>query len=291
LTSLPSAFCEVELEATGHHPFPAYVIQLSSFVIFVEQRSWQNFLGDAASSEADGIDQSHYPDCWMESSIGAASRTPRGQETIAKMIVRSGPGSFTVTFPDLPNRSFTVTTSDIRNLGLQDSALWAGVLEAAALQRFPQTKVENGIKSVVQREGFTADIQVGLKSMTGFSQPSIIDVGSTSNSGIASTLSENQRLQLPTVIGSKPQKEMPDPRHPILVPTHAYAVLGFDKAKENVMIRNPWGRNTSPKFPDLPQPGQTKNGIHDVGGGVLLIPLRELKSYFRYLSWAPFQRT
>lgn len=288
LVCIACAGAQANTNDCGNHPFPPFLIKLTELMVAFEASSQSSEIGDFMSGAADAIDQGHYPDCWFESSVGAVAQTQRGQELISKMITGSpSNNTFTVAFPDDTSAPVAITTQECAGLKLKDSGEWAKILEGAAIKRFPELKQgKAGLRRLMQKEQVSSSSQIGLKAMTG-RQPMTIQTASTSEEGLARLLSENMRLQLPTVAGSYEPNQMPDPNHIVLVPNHCYAVLAFDASRHLVTLRNPWGKNSSPNFPFLPLPGQTAAGISDIGGGIIRMNLSQFKKYIRGICWSP----
>ncbi|HEY9719129.1 MAG TPA: hypothetical protein V6C69_16765, partial [Trichormus sp.] len=279
-TSLPPAAAGIA------HPFPPYVIFNTAWQIVINSNNQGNQIGNLIASNADGLDQAGYEDCWFESAVGAVATTYRGQNIISRMITSAGADAYEVKFRDMPDQPIMVSGTEIANDKLKDKAYWAQVLEAAVLKRFPALR--NGLSgnaAVTQQFGLQADLQVGLKLLTR-KDPTIMRTSEMREQDLSRLLVENQRLQLATVAGTYSQAQMPDPKRILMVPQHAFAVLYFNRRTAEVVVRNPWGHNNAPKFPDLVKEGQTVDGIHDIGGGVIRMPLKTFKKYFRRIAWS-----
>lgn len=296
LLSDSSAIASVDLQARGAHPFPPAIIGMTSMVIALDAANQDTERGDFISGAADGVDQAKYLDCWFESAVGAIARTPRGQSSIARMITRVAPSTYRVRFPDDPQQPVEVTQAKINRLGLKDQALWSDVLEAAMMKRYPGATL--GLNQPGQRRFYTdlrakygvqTNAEVGLKIMTG-NPTSSVRVGEISDAALDRIIRENLRLQLPMEVCSKQVQAMPNPRRVVVVPNHCFAVLRYNAWTQTVTVRNPWGQNKAPKYPFLPLAGETVENIHDIGGGVLTMPLHQLKRQYAVLAWGQVTR-
>lgn len=268
------------------HPFPPFVILMTALQVIFNSNNQGNMLGNAIAWNADGIDQSGYEDCWFESGVGAVASTYRGQRIISRMITNAGANMFEVRFRDMPDQPIIVSSAEIAGDKLKDKAYWAQVLEAAVLKRFPALRNGSvGNVAVTQQLGLQADLQAGLKLMTR-NTPGFMNLSDINEQALSKLLVENQRLQLATVAGTYPQAQMPDPKRLLMVPQHCFAVLFFNPRTAEVVVRNPWGHNNAAKLPDLVREGQTIDGIQDIGGGVLRMPLKTFKKYFRRIAWS-----
>jgi hypothetical protein len=268
------------------HPFPPYVIFNTAWQIVVNSNNQGNEIGNFVAGSADGVDQAGYEDCWFESAVGAVATTYRGQNIISCMITQAGADAYEVKFRDMPDQPIMVTSGEIQHDKLNDKAYWAQVIEAALFKRFPVLRQGHaGNVAVTQQFGVQADLQVGLKLLTR-ANPTMMETSQISEQDLSRLLVENMRMQLATVAGTYPEPQMPDPKHLLMVPQHAFAVLYFNQRKSEVIVRNPWGHNKSPKLPDLVKEGQTVDGIHDIGGGVISMPLKTFKKYFRRIAWS-----
>src|SRR6202044_3916264 len=87
---------------------------------------------------AQGIDQGQHDDCWFEAAVASLARSENGCRLLSDMIDRSPSGGYTVTFLDEPNNHYPVTRAEMNKYHVKDNALWADVLEAGVMTRFPQ---------------------------------------------------------------------------------------------------------------------------------------------------------
>jgi hypothetical protein len=69
------------------------------------------------------------------------------------------------------------------------------------------------------------------------------------------------------------------PREPKgrIPPNHAFAIFGFDAARDTVLLWNPWGNNFTPKGPDGREHGYTHKA------GISEMPLADFTELFRGL--------
>ncbi len=275
---------------SSDHPFPPFLIKISSRVVTANASTGAEALGDMMSLAADGVDQGHHLDCWFESAVGAVSRSPRGQILIARMIVRTGENTYTVCFPDDPSVAWPISLRRMKQLKLKDRALWADVLEGALMNRYPAVGRNQDLNYLHAKYGYSNNAPMGLRIMTG-SQPSYLKPSDSSDGSLSNILTENVRLQIPTTVCSLGQKQMPgqSPDQIVVVPDHIFAILAYDPRRRLVTLRNPWGHNRDAKFPNIPKAGEERDSVRDIGGGVIRMPLIQLKKYFSVLAWSPIR--
>lgn len=187
---------------------------------------------DIARDGAEGIDQSRYPNCWFEASMSALAQLPRGQRLLASMIQSKSKDEYIVRFPN-DGVEYIISTTDLANEGIHNHALWASIIEAAQLEKFPENSGAQG------REGDQSRLEVGLGCITGCKAEVVYPsncseeelssfIGAAVKSGnpvVAGTFGDAQLAVLPTII----------------VPQHAYTIIGLDQSKSMILLRNPHG--------------------------------------------------
>ena len=78
-----------------------------------------------------GVEQTTNGTCWFEATAAALAGTAKGREDISNAITSNKDGSYTVTFPGDKTHPINVTQADLDKMGINDSAQWAKVLQAA----------------------------------------------------------------------------------------------------------------------------------------------------------------
>jgi hypothetical protein len=180
---------------------------------------------DIAKDGAGGIDQMYYPNCWFESSMSALAMLPRGQQLMSDMIrYGSKEGNYIIRFPG-DGVEYGITEEKLEKTGIHDKALWATLIECGQTLKFPE---DNG--------GMLAD---GLGCLTG-QRAETIAPGSASEQEIASFIDGAVKRKNPIICGSS-YSLSGLPR--LVVPSHAYTIVGFEPASGMVKIRNPHGAN------------------------------------------------
>lgn len=183
-------------------------------------------IDDIAKDGVGGIDQMYYPNCWFESSMSALAMLPRGQKLMAEMI-RFGAkeGNYVVRFPGDGNE-YTVSEEALEKSGIHDKALWATLIECAQTLKFPD---DNG-----------GQLSDGLGCLTG-QHAETLSPASASEQELASFIDGAVKSKNPIICGS--QYTLSGlPR--LVVPSHAYTIVGFEPASGMVKIRNPHGTNS-----------------------------------------------
>ena len=220
------------------------------------------------SGGAAGIDQGKNNDCWFDASLSAVARTRKGQMAISHMIVQTSDSSFAVRFPGGPDQATLVDGLDLQRNGLTNNTLWAQILEATALKLFPN-QTSTGGKAIV-----------ALKLLTG-GEPQSLLLSDYQPAQIASILDNCLRADQPMTVGSKPAELAP--ASPV-ESAHMHTVLAFDSQNGTVVLRNPWGHNVM--SPNAPRIGQEKNGVRNLGAGVLEMSIPTLQKYFGRLAFS-----
>lgn len=227
---------------------------------------------DIARDGAAGIDQSRFPNCWFEASMSALAELPRGQALMANMIRYGEKGSYVVRFPG-DGKEYSVTQEFLDDTGIHDKALWASIIECAQVQKFPDNAGAEGAQADQSR------LEVGLQCITGCKaeviSPSTCSVQELSKF-IGGAISSKNPIVAGTywagVIGSLPS---------LVVPQHAYTVIGFDASKDMITIRNPHGAN-SQRFASTTDPGHLEFEQLDDGVFKMSIPL--FQKYFHSIA-------
>jgi len=259
------------------HPFSASAIRYTD-------------IGSApiAQGGAGGVDQGPHSDCWLESAVAAAAMTRRGSRLLSDMIAQSS-GGYQVTFEEQPTNHIRVTQADITNFALKDSAQWACVVEAAGILLYPElldtNKTKEGRILNASKPMPEPNDVLGLTLLTGH-QAADIDLKSTPTQAVAELLERNLRSEIPMTAASNAPTNAKAIANSIVVPNHCFTVVSYGRGTGVISLRNPWGHNSSAKFPNLVQPGQTKNGVSDIGGGVIRMSLSTFAQHYRTLAYA-----
>lgn len=227
---------------------------------------------DIARDGAAGIDQSRFPNCWFEASMSALAELPRGQALMANMIRYGEKGSYVVRFPG-DGKEYVVTQDFLEETGIHDKALWASIIECAQVQKFPGNAGAEGAQADQSR------LEVGLQCITGC-KAEVIAPSTCSEQElsrfIGGAVSSKNPIVAGTywagVIGSLPS---------LVVPQHAYTVIGFDATKNMILIRNPHGANAR-RFASKTDPGHLEFEQLDDGVFKMSIPL--FQKYFHSIA-------
>lgn len=222
---------------------------------------------DIARDGAKAIDQMRYPNCWFECSMAALADLPRGQRLIASMIRARGADTYVVRFPG-DGVEYVISKDDLRKAGIHDSALWASLIECAQTRKFPDNAGAEG------SEGLQSRLEVGLGCITGCKAQVLTYLQNSSVQELSSFIGSAVKSQNPVVASTYPYNpSLPE----IVVPTHAYTVIGFDPSRNMITLRNPHGKNSDrfelegdPKHLDFEQ----------LDDGVFKISVRLFQRYF-----------
>ncbi|MEI8290233.1 MAG: C2 family cysteine protease [Verrucomicrobiota bacterium] len=209
----------------------------------------------------DAIKQKHMGDCYFVSVVG--SMVYRNPSTIKNMIKEKEKG-WLVEFKNgekvIVDR---VTDADIIICAYAgDNGLWLAILEKAYRndakgtqqgdQRDRYDRIDHGgqAASVIEKLDGQKASRINLSKRRG------TEFADTIRKDIKLALHENRLVNAGT--GKKVTT-------PHIVPTHAYAVLGFNSKTDLVRVWNPWGNNFTPEGSDGLRNGYTtKDGQFDI---------------------------
>ncbi len=219
-----------------------------------------------------GVDQSQLGDCWFETSLASVAKSYQGQLSIANMINKNKDGSYTVTFPGAKQNPINVTDKEIKDYALTNSAKWADIIEAAMIKLKPNDinlggLTQNGIQLLTGKDSlgliltpnahktYLTNLSTFINNTIKLGEPLAADVQVTTNNGTFS---------------------------------HAFAIEAYDPKNDTITVRNPWGINLAGNIVNvgkinLPEVGQTINGVSNLGNGVLSMPLTTFNDNFTAL--------
>ena len=222
---------------------------------------------DIARDGSAGIDQTRYPNCWFESSMAALADLPRGQRLLSAMIKRKDESDYVVRFPN-DGVEYNVTARHLLTSEVKDKALWASILEAAQIQKFPENKGAEGASGEQSR------LEVGLGCITGC-KAEIVYPRSSSVQELSAFIGGAIKSQNPVVCGTYNAAHFEGPI--IVFPLHAYTIVGFDPARNMVTLRNPHGIN-SRRF-ELPS-DPNHDEFEQLDGGLCKMSLSRFEKCF-----------
>ncbi|MCA9818787.1 MAG: hypothetical protein KC652_27020, partial [Cyanobacteria bacterium HKST-UBA01] len=221
-----------------------------------------------AKDGANGIDQNINPNCWFEASMAALAELPRGQRLLATMIRYGGKDTYIVRFPG-DGIEYKITRERMEQLGINDRSLWASIIETAQVMKFPGNAGANG------ESGMESRLAIGLGCITGC-KAEIRHPANCSEGELSSFIGGAVSSKNPIVCGSWPASYIAHLPY-IVVPQHAYTIIGFDPASKLITIRNPHGKNSTTFF----LAGDTNHQKFEMKeDGVFKIHLSLFKVYF-----------
>lgn len=221
-----------------------------------------------AKDGANGIDQNINPNCWFEASMAALAELPRGQRLLATMIRYGGKDTYIVRFPG-DGIEYKITRERMEQLGINDRSLWASIIETAQVMKFPGNAGANG------ESGMESRLAIGLGCITGC-KAEIRHPANCSEQELSSFIGGAVSSKNPIVCGSWPASYIAHLPY-IVVPQHAYTIIGFDPASKLITIRNPHGKNSTTFFL-ADDPNHHKFEMKE--DGVFKIHLSLFKVYF-----------
>ncbi|MBP6592219.1 MAG: hypothetical protein KA255_04325 [Candidatus Obscuribacter sp.] len=227
---------------------------------------------EIAREGANGIDQSGFENCWFEAAMSALAQLPRGQRLIASMIKYGEDKSYIIRFPG-DGKEYVCRNSDLRAVGLANTAKWASLLEYAQTQKFPNNKGAEGTA------GDQSRLEVGMACITG--RPAeIITPRNVSITELASFIGGAVRSQNPITCGTYDENSIGSlPR--LVFGSHAYTIIGFEPSRNMVVIRNPHG-HSSRVFNHPSDPRHLE--FEWMGDGVFKMSLSLFQNYFHSVA-------
>lgn len=227
---------------------------------------------EIAREGANGIDQSSFENCWFEAAMSALAQLPRGQRLIASMIKYGEDKSYVIRFPG-DGKEYVCRNSDLRAVGLANTAKWASLLEYAQTQKFPNNKGAEGTG------GDQSRLEVGMACITG--RPAeIITPRNASITELASFIGGAVRSQNPITCGTYDENSIGSlPK--LVFGSHAYTIIGFEPSRNMVVIRNPHGHGSRVfKHPSDPRHLE----FEWMGDGVFKMSLSLFQNYFHSVA-------
>ncbi len=216
--------------------------------------------------DENGVDQQGYGNCVFESSLAALASTSEGQELIKDMI-KVTPEGYEVTFAGDKNNPVTVTPEDLKDSNLNSSeALWAKVIEKAAVKRDPKTG-EGG--NPPEGSNLTpAQYQLSLLTGNDASKFDASDSGFLIFPGAEDKIDDALKNGEAVVAFCKDDGVENDGLHS----SHEYTVTGYDPETGTITVRNPWGNNNG--F------NESTNGVTPLPDGQMSMSYDTFKKYF-----------
>jgi hypothetical protein len=223
---------------------------------------------DIARDGADGIDQSRFPNCWFEASMSALAQLPRGQRLLASMIQRRDKDAYTVRFPN-DGVEYVISSSDLNQTGIRDHSLWASIIEAAELKKFPDNRGAQG------SDGDQSRLEVGLGCITGC-KAEVVHPGNCGEEELSSFIGAAVKSGNPVVAATWGEDQL-NVLPPLVIPSHAYTIIGLDQAKSMILLRNPHGRQSRVfESPDDPKHLE----FEQLDNGKFKISIQKFQKYF-----------
>jgi hypothetical protein len=221
---------------------------------------------DIAHDGVNGVEQSVYPDCWLEATIAAFANVPKGQELIANSIRSEGDGGFLVT---LPNSSAEhVDNAEFQRRQLGNRSQWASAIEASVMHKCSVGAVGG---ATLRKPA----ILTGVEMLTG--APGIcLRPDQTSIEDMRKLLQRFQTERIPAVLSTKDPGESGCP--PVITPNHGFAFIAYARESDTVIIRNAMGSES--QFP-----AAYSAGVEIGQNGMVKMPVTQLQTYIRYIAY------
>ncbi len=255
-----------------------------------------------AQQGPEGVLQGRYPNCWFEAALAAVAAIPRGQQVLSEMIIQNPDSSYSVVFRGDNARTFYVRTEAVVSDRLINPTPWANVIEEAERQEFP----DNDAADSPSRG--SPKIKTGLAILTGH-QAQFIRPDSTAAGDLEQLIRGCVTNHIPIIIATKSPGEnghLPQ----VVVPNHAYAIIGFNPSTKRIILRNPLGDTVERDIANknammiasygeeysgaagrggawpLPMVGEERDGVKNLGSGFIEMSVPALQQYARYIAWS-----
>jgi len=227
---------------------------------------------DIARDGAEGIDQSRFPNCWFEASMSALAQLPRGQRLLASMIQRRDKDAYTVRFPN-DGVEYVIPSSELDRSGIHDRSLWASIIEAAELKKFPDNHGAEG------SDGDQSRLEVGLGCITGC-KAEVIHPANCGEAELSSFIGAAIKSGNPVVAATWGEYQL-NSLPPLVFPSHAYTIIGLDQAKNMILLRNPHGRGAK-VFQSLDDPNHLE--FEQLENGKFKMSIEKFQKYFHSIA-------
>jgi hypothetical protein len=228
-------------------------------------------IASSGLSGAGGVDQSTYGDCVFEASLAAVATTASGQAAIAQMIVQNPDGCYTVTFPGNAQYPVMVTQSDLTQPGVNDSAAWAKILEAALIDSNPgfanSANLPPNLMTGAADGTAPTPAQYALYLLTG--NPATRDVATSSNIGVEINQALGNGQPVVAYCANDDQNA--------LVSGHEWTVISCNPQTDQITLRNPWGSYGTA--------GTSDNGVTYDGNAEVAMSLAAFGQYYAEVTF------
>lgn len=230
----------------------------------------------APEVSAESVTQGDIGNCFFLAGLASLANTPEGQQSIRDMVTTNDDGSATVTFPGDRSHPMTITQKDIEeniaNGNIDQTSDTLMQVQTAFLKYDRIDQYGAGINEL-QRSGIPVFAQIrdessALHLLTGEDTATKVsgvinssyNLGGSNRENVAKFIQQALEDGQPVVAGTAPWADDP------IVSSHAYSVLDYDPATDQVTVRNPWGHNEGHGIDNV---GDCKNGITNIGDGKL----------------------
>ncbi len=242
------------------------------------QESNDLFANGKASIRPDHITQGELGDCYFLAAVASLANTERGKTAIFDMIKPLEGNRFEVTFPGQSPVTVDAPTHSERSLYSSSGkdGIWLAVLEKAYAHQQNDSAWIIKHSNPYDKIGNGALLDAGIRAVSGkFSDTDILPL----------TRMSTLRLKLQQAVAGEKSATAGilnelwgDKRTDNGLPVgHAYSILDYNAATDEVTVRNPWG---STELVD--DKGRTRDGKND---GTFTMSLTEFKSTFHMIAY------
>jgi hypothetical protein len=219
------------------------------------------------------VRQAREGDCWLLATTGWMVRFR--PEVVRNAIEPAGENRWRVRFASGDTvEVFTPTTTEllaVNSAATLRDGLWLPVVKEAMGTLLGET---NARKQEIEAESLRVNGGSGSRMLQRWTGHKVRVWRLEGQSPI-----ETVRAAITDGIARKAAMGAGTPREPKgrIPPNHAFAIFGFDAARDTVLLWNPWGNNFTPKGPDGREHGYTHKA------GISEMPLADFTELFRGL--------
>jgi Ca2+-binding EF-hand superfamily protein len=230
------------------------------------------------SVRSDNIEQGTIGDCSFLAAVGAMARTPAGRQQLHDMIQDNNNGTYTVTFPG--RDPVTVNAPTDAEIALYATAgqdgTWLSTLEKAFAESTNNNawiSSENPYSEITSGRSMASNIELLTGHSTDTDDLSLTSFATlrsklTSTLGAGRSATASIRNNMPFTTGNRSNG---------LPMGHAYTVVNYNAATDQITLRNPWGRGEP-----LNAAGQVADGNDD---GTFTMSLTDFNTYFNQITY------
>ncbi|MCW7551876.1 hypothetical protein NX722_04310 [Endozoicomonas gorgoniicola] len=201
----------------------------------------------------DNLLQNNYPDCVLIATLASIANSETGKRLILQYFQGGDLDGVYVAFPGVPEQSFYIQAYDIvTNKKLAKSrgiGLWPGALESAFAVLPKNRKFKYGDDQLAQikygkfAKLHSVDPDLAFAVLTGASTE-VDNIQTQTEDHLAQQLKKIINEDRIAFLGMEPRySHFSTGLMNEVIPRHAYSIIGYDEAQQQVLLRNPHGHS------------------------------------------------